>query len=67
MPFALPFRGFFRGTEPTVNAVIRADEENEQPLPLVWKRVAIKRTAKSQRGENVMLGGGAWAGQAGSA
>lgn len=58
--------GFFRGTEP-VNGVIRADEENEEPLPLVWKRVAIKRTAKSQRGENVMLGGEAWAGQAGSA
>lgn len=65
MPFAL-VRGFFRGTGP-VNAVIRADEEHEEPLPLVWKRVAIKRTAKSQRGENVMLGGGAWAGQAGSA
>lgn len=59
MPFAL---GFFRGAEP-VNAVIRADEE-PGPLPLVWKRVAIKRTAKSQRGENVMLG---WAGRAGSA
>lgn len=60
-PVDVAGRGFFPREQERINAVIRADEEQSR-LPLVWERVAIKRTTKSQRGvtrragEGIMLG-----------